>query len=259
MNRYAGEKAETEPTVAARVASVTDAIDAVRHERSVDGTRIRRRRRPLNASRPPNRTRVDPGRVVSWADDVHDHDFPPRRFRARPPRARDPARPGRFDRLRSEEGGRRGDRRRQGDGSHRPTHRRCGGVDHHERHRGRPPRAAPLDVARARPGGDAAVPRRQVLDRPGDRERLLLRLRPAERPDVQRRRPRPDRGAHARDHAVEPAVHPLGDVDERGEGAVRRPDLQGRDHREGRGGGERRDRRARRREPRHRPRCRPTA
>ena len=70
--------------------------------------------------------------------------------------------------------------------------------------------------------------------------------------DLQRRRPRADRGAHARDHAVEPAVHPLGDVDERGEATLRRPELQGRDHREGRSGsGERRDRPDRRRRPRH--------
>ena len=53
------------------------------------------------------------------------------------------------------------------------------------------PRPAPLDGARDGAGGHAAVPRRQVLDRPGDRERLLLRLRAARRPDVQRRRPRP--------------------------------------------------------------------
>ena len=44
-----------------------------------------------------------------------------------------------------------------------------------------PPRAAPLDGARHGPGRHAAVPRGQVLDRPGDRERLLLRLRAARR------------------------------------------------------------------------------
>ena len=49
---------------------------------------------------------------------------------------------------------------------------------------GRAPRAAPLHGPRHGAGGDAAVPGRQVLDRPGDRERLLLRLRPARRRDV---------------------------------------------------------------------------
>ena len=59
-----------------------------------------------------------------------------------------------------------------------------------ERHRGGSPRAAPLDGARDGAGRHAAVPGRQVLDRSGHRERLLLRLRPARRRDVQRRRPR---------------------------------------------------------------------
>ena len=49
------------------------------------------------------------------------------------------------------------------------------------RHRRGPPRPAPLDGARAGPGGARPVPRRQVRDRPGDRGRLLLRLRPARR------------------------------------------------------------------------------
>ena len=95
VNTYAGATAETEPTVAARVASVTDVGRiAVRVGRPGRATRIRRRRRPLTTSNggraPPNRTRLDPGLVVSWADDVHDHDFPSRWFRACPPRARDP-------------------------------------------------------------------------------------------------------------------------------------------------------------------------
>ena len=38
------------------------------------------------------------------------------------------------------------------------------------------------------------VPGREVHDRPGDRRRLLLRLRPPRRPHVHRRRPRQDRG-----------------------------------------------------------------
>ena len=126
--------------------------------------------------------------------------------------------------------------RRRGVGSRPRAARRGRGGDHHGRLRGRPPRAAPLDVARARPGRDAAVPRRQVLHRPGDRGRLLLRLRPARRAHVQRRRPRRDRGADARDHQGRPAVRAQRGARRRGAGAVRRPAVQARDHRAGRPG-----------------------
>ena len=94
------------------------------------------------------------------------------------------------DRLRAEEGGRRRDGRRRGVRSHHRAPRRRRRVDHHERHRRRPPRPAPLDVARDGASRHAIVPGRQVLDRPGHRERLLLRLRTARRQHVQRRRPR---------------------------------------------------------------------
>ncbi len=190
VNRYAGEKAETEPTVAARVASVTEccrsrcstapAAPSVRTDDRPASRRSRRddRGRPtseLRAGAPSGSSALPsyPGRTMSTIT----ISLPDGSERA--PRARHGARPGRIDRLRSEEGGRCRHRRRQGDRSDHAARRRCRGVDHHERHRGRPPRAAPLDVARAGPGRDAAVPRRQVLHRPGDRERLLLRLRPA--------------------------------------------------------------------------------
>ena len=104
---------------------------------------------------------------------------------------------------------------------------------HHRRHRGGPSRAAPLDGARHGPGRHAAVPRRQVLDRPGHRGRLLLRLRAARRQDVQRRRPGGDRGQDARDHQGRPAVRARRDVARRGAEAVRRPAVQVRDHRAG--------------------------
>ena len=58
-------------------------------------------------------------------------------------------------------------------------------------------------------GRHAAVPRRQVLHRPGHRGRLLLRLRAARRAHVQRGRPRRDRGADARDHQGRPAVRAI--------------------------------------------------
>ena len=50
---------------------------------------------------------------------------------------------------------------------------------------------------RAGPGGDRPVAGSQVRHRPGDRGRLLLRLRPARRRPLQRRRPGPHRGPDA--------------------------------------------------------------
>ena len=107
------------------------------------------------------------------------------------------------------------------------------GRDHHRRQRGRSPRAAPLDGARHGPGRHPAVPRRQVLDRTGDRERLLLRLRAARRQDVQRRRPRRDRGEDGRDHQGRSALRPRRGVTGRRAEAVRRSAVQVRDHRAG--------------------------
>ena len=105
------------------------------------------------------------------------------------------------DRLRPGEGGGRRRRRRSGD---RPRPHRCPTAppsrSSRPAHRRGPPRAAPLDRARDGPGRDPAVPRGQVLDRPGHRERLLLRLRTARRRDVHRGRPRAHRGRDARDH-----------------------------------------------------------
>ena len=113
----------------------------------------------------------------------------------------------------------------------RPLPDGASGGDHHGRHRRGSPCAAPLDGARHGAGRHAAVPRRQVLHRPGHRERLLLRLRSARRQDVQRRRPRRDRGEDARDHQGRSAVRPRRVVAGRGAEAVRRPAVQARDHR----------------------------
>ena len=60
-------------------------------------------------------------------------------------------------------------------------------------------------------------PGRQVLDRPGHRERLLLRLRAARRADVQRGRPRARSRREMREIIkAEPAVRARRDVDGRG-------------------------------------------
>ena len=82
-----------------------------------------------------------------------------------------------------------------------------------DRHRQGPGRARghpPLDGAPARPRGEGAVSRRAGDDRPGDRGRLLLRLRV--QAAVHARRPRRDREAHAeiakRDIKVERQVMP---------------------------------------------------
>ena len=136
-----------------------------------------------------------------------------------------------------------------------PLRRRRSGGHHHGRHRGRPPRAAPLDRPCDGAGGHPAVPGRQVLHRPGDRERLLLRLRAARRAHVHRRRPRAHRGADARDHQGRPAVRAPRAVAPTRRSRVRRPALQGRDHRAGPSRRERGRRRARHR----RGRCRRTS
>ena len=129
--------------------------------------------------------------------------------------------------------------------------RRRARVDHHRRHRRRPPRPAPLDRARHGPGGHPALPRGQVLDRPGHRRRLLLRLRPAGREDLLRRRPGRHRGPHGRDRRRRPALRPRRAGAEGRAGAVRRPAVQAGDHRAG-PGGRRRRRRRRRGRRRHR-------
>ena len=82
-------------------------------------------------------------------------------------------------------------------------------------------------------GGHPPLPGREVLDRPGDRRRLLLRLRPAGRPDVHRGRPRQDRGRDARDREGRPGVRARrGRLRRRARG-VRGPAVQAGDHREG--------------------------
>ena len=130
--------------------------------------------------------------------------------------------------------------------------------------RRRPRGAAPLDRARAGRGRHAAVPGREVRDRSRDRRRLLLRLRAARRPDVQRRRPRPHRGRDARDREGRPALRARRSsrYDDALD-AVRRPAVQARDHREGaRRRGRRRGRGRGRRRRRGRvgvPQRRPTA
>ena len=72
----------------------------------------------------------------------------------------------------------------------------------------RPPRPAPLHRPRAGPGRHRPVAGSQVRHRSGDRGRLLLRLRPARRRPLQRRRPGPHRGPDAGDHQGGPALHP---------------------------------------------------
>ena len=86
---------------------------------------------------------------------------------------------------------------------------------------------------------------------PGDRRRLLLRLRAARRRPLPRHGPRAHRDAHARDRQGGPALRPGGASGRRGRGALRRPAVQARDHRQ-------RHERCRRRGGRRRgdrPRC----
>ena len=76
-------------------------------------------------------------------------------------------------------------------------------------------------MARSRAG---ALSRHAGHDRPGDRERLLLRFRP--RGALHARRSSQDRSQDARDHRARCALHLRGDGPQAGEEAVRR---QGRD------------------------------
>ena len=78
------------------------------------------------------------------------------------------------------------------DTSHRDRPRRDA-RDRHRQGRRRPRRHPPLDGAPARLRGQGAVPRRAGDDRPGDRERLLLRL--LVQAPVHARGPRGDRAA----------------------------------------------------------------
>ena len=77
----------------------------------------------------------------------------------------------------------------------------------------------------------AALARRALRDRPGDRRRLLLRLRAPRRRPLQRGRPGAHRGRDAGDRRRGPALRPRGAHDRRGPRALRRPALQARDHR----------------------------
>ena len=115
--------------------------------------------------------------------------------------------------------------------------------DRHPRHRRRARGAAPLHRARDGPGRHRPLPGRRVRDRPGDRRRLLLRLRASRRAhfsedDLERIE------ARMREivDADEPFVREEVDRDD-ALAAVRRPALQARDHREGRSGGPRGGRR----------------
>ena len=120
-------------------------------------------------------------------------------------------------------------RRRSAPGSPRPRSRsrsttgRCrtsarplpDGAQHRDRHRPRRRRARPHPPrrrARARHRGDGALSRREDLDRPADRQRLLLRLRLPRRRHAQRRRLRAHRGEDARAHQGRRAVRAQRDV-----------------------------------------------
>ncbi len=124
-----------------------------------------------------------------------------RRFRHRAPRrGAGRLRPAR--RTRSRRGGRR---------APGPVVRPDGGCDRRSRGgvgRRRPPRAAALDRARDGAGRLRPAPRGEVRDRPGDRGRLLLRLRAPRAALV--RRPARDRGPDARAGRGRRAVHPRG-------------------------------------------------
>ena len=131
-----------------------------------------------------------------------------RRHDAGDGRGHDGRRSGRLHRVPPGQGRRVGDRRGQGG---RPGHRvarRRQGCHRHRRQRGRPGRPAPLHRPRHGPGRAPVVAGRQVRHRPGDRERVLLRLRAPRRCALQRRRPRADRGRDARDRPGGPALRP---------------------------------------------------
>ena len=96
-----------------------------------------------------------------------DHDHAARWFGPGVPGRYHRGRRGRVDRQAAGQGRGRGRRRRRRGRPRRAAARRRRGGDRHRRHRGRAPRAAPLDGARDGPGRHAAVPGRQVLDRPG--------------------------------------------------------------------------------------------
>ena len=115
-----------------------------------------------------------------------------------------------------------------------PARPRRRAADRRPRHRRRARGAAALDRARDGRGGHAPVPGGQGRDRPRDRRRLLLRLRPARRPDLQRRRPRAaSRPRCARSSRPNQRfVREELDLRRRAR-AVRRPAVQARDHREG--------------------------
>ena len=100
-------------------------------------------------------------------------------------------------------------------------------------HRPRPRGARP-DPPRRRPrdgrGGAGALPRHQGDDRPGDRERLLLRLRLPGRGQGDRRRPGEDRGGDARPHRGRRGLRAPRRAGRRGDRDLRGPGrgLQGR-------------------------------
>ena len=102
----------------------------------------------------------------------------------------------RLDRPRPRQGRARRQGRRQARrhvASHRP---RRDARDRHRQGRRGPRRHPPFDGAPARLRGEGALPRRAGDDRPGDRERLLLRL--LVQAPLHARGPRRDREAHGR-------------------------------------------------------------
>ena len=106
----------------------------------------------------------------------------------------------------------------------------------------------------------AAVPGREVRDRSRDRRRLLLRLRAARRPDVQRGRPRRIEAEMREIVEGRPALRARGARLRRRARGVRRPAVQARDHREGaRRRGRRRGRGRGRRRRRRRVACTATS
>ena len=81
--------------------------------------------------------------------------------------------------------------------------------------------APPLDRPRPGPGRPRLWPGAEVRDRPGDRGRLLLRLRPPGRRPLHRGGPGPHRSRDAGDHRRAAALRPRGAHRRRGPRAVR--------------------------------------
>ncbi len=122
--------------------------------------------------------------------------------------SRDGGRGGRRDRARPCQGRARREAERRGQGPRLPHHHRRQAGDRHQDPQGRAGAAAPRRRARAGRGGAGAVPRHADHLRPGDGERLLLRLPP--RGAFHARRFRQDRAAHEGDRRPRRADHARG-------------------------------------------------